>query len=92
MNYTRYQLRHFARHMRYNPTDAEHTLWQHLYITSPLMGSLHNSILVLSQDQIDDVCPFASPLWIPAYAGMTVVVQSTLDGRGLEPAPGLNRG
>ena len=38
MNYTRYQLRHFARQMRNEPTDAEHILWQHLYITSPLMG------------------------------------------------------
>ena len=38
MNYTRYQLRHFARQMRNEPTDAEHTLWQHLYIPSPLMG------------------------------------------------------
>ena len=54
---------------------------------SPLMGALHNSISVLSQDQIDDLSPFATPLWIPAYAGMTlagmtVVVQSTHQGRG----------
>ena len=29
---------------------------------SPLMGALHNSISVLSQDQIDDLSPFATPL------------------------------
>ena len=56
---------------------------------SPLMGALRNSMSVLSQDQIDDLSPFATPLWMdvpsaeaPAYAGMTLVVQSTLDGRG----------
>ncbi len=44
----------------------------------PSVGSLHNSMSVLSQDQIDDASPFAPPTrWIPAYAGMTVVVQST---------------
>ena len=32
------QLKHFASQMRNEPTDAEHTLWQHLYIPSPLMG------------------------------------------------------
>ena len=61
-------------------------------VPSPSMGPLHNSMSLLSQGQIDDAPPFAAPLWIPAYAGMTLVVQSALDGRGLEPAPGLNRG
>ena len=37
------------------------------------MGPLHNSVSVLSQDQMDDVSPIAPPLWFPAYAGMTVV-------------------
>ena len=45
--------------------------------STPPSGSLHNSMSVLSQDQIDDASPFAPPRWIPAYAGMTVVVQST---------------
>ena len=49
---------------------------------SPFEGALHNSISVLSQDQIDDLSPFAPPRWIPAYAGMTLVVQSTHRGRG----------
>ena len=40
-------------------------------IPSPLMGPLHNSVSVLSQDQMDDVSPIAPPLWFPAYAGMT---------------------
>ena len=54
-----------------------------------MKGSLHNSISVLSQDQIDDVSPFATPRWLdvpsaeaPAYAGMTLVMQSTDEGRG----------
>ena len=40
----------------------------------------------------DAPLPFVPGFWVPAYAGKTVVVQSTLDGRGLELAPGLNRG
>ena len=43
---------------------------------------MHNSISVLSQDQIDDLSPFAPPRWIPAYAGMTLVVQRSQQGRG----------
>ena len=49
---------------------------------SPTWGSGDGSISVLSQDQIDHASPFAPPRWIPAYAGMTVVVQSTHRGRG----------
>ena len=44
---------------------------------------------VLLQDQIDHASPFAPPRWMdvpsaeaPAYAVMTVVVQSTHQGRG----------
>ncbi len=40
-------------------------------IPSPLMGPLHNSVSVLSQDQMDDVSPISPPLWFPAYAEMT---------------------
>ena len=40
-------------------------------IPSPLMGPLHKSVSVLSQDQMNDVSPIAPPLWFPAYAGMT---------------------
>ncbi len=58
------------------PVQARGRLWP-----SPVEGSLHNSISVLSQDQIDDLSPFAPPRWIPAYAGMTLVVQSTRRGR-----------
>ena len=47
---------------------------------------------VLSQYQIDDLSPFAPPRWIPAYAGMTVVVQSTHRGRGEDSGGGIGCG
>ena len=56
------------------PVPARGRLWP-----SPIEGPLHNSISVLSQDQIDDLSPFAPPRWMdvpsaeaPAYAGYDV--------------------
>ena len=53
---------------------------------------------LLSQGQIDDASPFATPFWMdvpsaeaPAYAGMTLVVQSTLRGGGEYLGKGIPR-
>lgn len=45
------------------------------------VGHLHHSISECREINMDGASPFARALWIPAYAGMTVVVQTTRRGR-----------
>ena len=59
MNYTKYQLRHFARHMRNDPTDAEHALWNRLRMKR-LDGHRFLRQKVIDNAIVDFVCPKAN--------------------------------
>ena len=50
-------------------------------VPSPSMGPLHNSMSVLSQDQIDHASPFAPPPGFPPTR-MTVLCKAPSMGEG----------
>ena len=56
MPHTKPQLKHFARQMRNDPTDAEHTLWQHLR-TRKLDGHRFVRQYVIETAIVDFACP-----------------------------------
>ena len=56
MPHSKPQLKHFARQMRNAPTDAEHTLWQHLR-TRRLDGHRFVRQYVVETAIVDFTCP-----------------------------------
>ena len=59
MNYTKYQLRHFARHMRNNQTEAEQALWNRLRMKR-LNGHRFLRQKVIGNAIVDFVCSKAN--------------------------------
>ncbi|MXZ03736.1 MAG: endonuclease domain-containing protein [Chloroflexi bacterium] len=59
IKYTKYQLRHLARDMRNNPTNAERVLWYHLRMNR-LDGYRFLRQKVVGNAIVDFVCPKAN--------------------------------